>query len=149
MTELTVLVGMNNPHSSDPRFALAPHPRGVAGYNLWRMAFDVCGVPRAKYMRSLQRVNLCLGNTYDGKVARATAESLGEELRGRRVIFLGDEVRRSFWLPKLRLFDWHKSEQFTWCQLPHPSGLNRMYNDPIIRLAAGLRLEREIARVEE
>lgn len=146
MSKLTVLIGMNNPHSDDPRFALAPHPRGVAGHNLWRMANEVCGVSRAQYMRTLQRINLCLGATYDGKLARDKVESLGEELRGRRVILMGDEVRRSFWLPKLRLYDWHERDGMLWCQLPHPSGLNRLYNDPVLRMATGLRLEREIAR---
>lgn len=146
MTKLTTLVGMNNPHSADPRFALAPHPRGVAGHNLWRMTNEVCGVPRAQYMRTLHRINLCVGEDYDPTAARDAAEKLWPMLEGTRVILLGDAVRKSCWLPKLELFNWYERDGVKWCQLPHPSGLNRLYNDPLVRLAAGLRLEREVAR---
>ena len=57
------------------------------------------------------------------------------ELRGRKIVMLGRRVEKAF-LP-----DWKPAQFFTWdtrpgrgygnklCVVPHPSGLNRWWND--------------------
>lgn len=146
MERLTLIIGMSNPHSSHPRMALAPWPRGVAGYNLWRMARDVCGVSRAQYMRTLDRVNLCPTPEWDLTVARAAAEALLPSLEGRRVILLGRSVLSAFRVTDDSMLRWHSMDGMLWCHLPHPSGLNRVYNSALMRYVVGLRLEAEIHR---
>lgn len=141
-----VIIGMNNPHSSDPRFALAPHPARVAGWNLWRMLQDVAGTSRAEYMRTFDRRNLLSERAWDPVAARRQSENLWESLEDHTVLVLGQSVRRVLWLQDAPPLLWRTDRGVRWCLVPHPSGLNRWYNDPLHRLAVGYRLEALLER---
>lgn len=137
-----VLVGMNNPLSSDPRYALAPYPSGVAGHRLWRMLNDVCGVHRAEYMRSFERMNALTALQWDVHAARRESAGLMDRLAGRKVCVLGRDTLNALYLPgTVPPLRWQMHGSTQWCYMPHPSGLNLWYNDDINRIAVGLRLE--------
>lgn len=141
MDERPVILGMNNPHSQDPRFALAPFPERVAGWRLWRMVHDVCGVNRRQYMDRTDRRNLLSAPDWSARAARTESEGLWEALEGRTVLVCGQSVRRVLWLSDEPPLLWREYHGVRWCLVPHPSGLNRWYNDELCRLAVGLRLE--------
>lgn len=139
-----VLIGMNNPLSSDPRYALAPYPSRVAGHRLWQMLNEVSGVGRAQYMRAFDRRNVLSSRTWDVHEARRESDGLLETLAGRKVCILGRDTLNALYLrgtvPPLQ---WHHDGTYDlmWCYIPHPSGLNLWYNDDLHRIAVGLRLE--------
>lgn len=145
MRPKTILVGMNNPLSRDPRAALWPDPPGCAGHRLWTMLHARCGCSPGEYARAFERVNLVVGREYDPRRARAAAERLSEEWAGRRVVVLGSAVRTAFRLPPV-LATPVLSRGVTFRQLPHPSGRCRWYNDPKHRAVAGMLLEEEMRR---
>lgn len=146
-----VILGMNNPHSERPDSALLPWPRGVAGYRLWSMVHDVCGVSRAEYCRLTDRRNLLDARTWCHRAATERLQDVGTMLQGRRVIVLGRTLAHLMWLPSTTPASWVANSRFgcTVAYIPHPSGLCRDYNDPIIRVAAGLLVEEELCRVRE
>lgn len=149
MRELpVVLLGMNNPNSARPDAALLPYPRGCAGHRLWAMVHDVCGVSRAEYCRLTERRNLLDARTWCYRAAAARVEDAWSVLQGRRVIFLGASLRALMWRPVTPPASWRRDEarDVTWSWLPHPSGLCRDYNDPMVRLIAGLHIEEELHR---
>lgn len=150
MSERTIIVGMNNPLSVEPRAALLPYPRGSAGWNLWRMAYDVSGVSRSEFRRSFEFVNLCDDRLWDPIAARAKYETLESAWAGRRVLLMGRAVLAVLWLAT-PLYDlrWRGGLGYQWCNLPHPSGLCREYNNKTFRLAVGLRLEQEMKHAVE
>lgn len=150
MSERTIIVGMNNPLSVEPRAALLPYPRGSAGWNLWRMASDVCGVSRSEFRRSFEFVNLCDDRIWNPIAARAKYETLESAWAGRRVLLMGRAVLGVLWLntPPYDL-RWRSGRPYLWCSLPHPSGLCREYNNKTFRLAVGLRLEQEMKHAVE
>lgn len=131
-----VLIGMNNPLSSDPEHALYPHPPGCTGWRIWQMLMDRRpGVTRGQYLRAFERVNLVDGREWRAAEARARARELRGALRGRVVLVLGAAPRRALELPPLLV---HPQELggVTWRQLPHPSGRCRWYNEPEARATA-------------
>lgn len=137
-----VIVGMNNPLSEDPRAALLPYPKKSAGWNLWRMAHDVCGVSRSEFRRSFEFVNLCDARVWCPIAARRKYDTIESAWEGRRVVLMGAAVLGVLHLqrPSSGLI-WQSRAGYRWCSLPHPSGLCREYNNPIVRRVAGLRLE--------
>lgn len=143
-----VLVGMNNPHSARPDTALLPYPRGCAGHRLWQMVNEVCGVSRAEYCRLTERRNLLDARTWDPLAAADRLEDAWRTLEGRRAVLLGNSVRRLMRLPRVAPASWtlDKPRNTAWSWLPHPSGLCRDYNDPVMRIAAGMHIEEELHR---
>lgn len=138
-----VLVGLDNPHSTDPRYALFPHPPGCSGYNLWRMLSNVDdSITRHVYLRAFERMNLFP----DGPDQRLTDRRHQAASRlltniaagGDASVFLfGKIVRDAVMEWKTEPFDvrtiqWGLSTLEV-TALPHPSGLNRDYNDPSVR----------------
>lgn len=124
-----LLVGMNNPLSDRPGYALWPEPERCTGWHLWRMLHDRTGASPRDYVRAFARANLVVG-PWDPHRATDLAHELQESgvLRGRRVILLGREVRRAFALPAQLILPIER-EGVRFHQVPHPSGLNRWYND--------------------
>lgn len=75
----------------------------------------------------------------------ASAKNMAPLLAGKRVVLLGPAVAEAFEIPRMK---------FEWCQwidhpswdmhaiftvIPHPSGANRLYNDPqIYSMVSGL-----------
>lgn len=143
-----MILGMNNPHSDRPDAALLPWPSGCAGHRLWRMVNEVCGVSRREYCRLTDRRNLLNARTWDVGAAGPRARDAWRTLEGRRVIVLGATVRRLLWRPVTPPASWTHDEKsgIDWAYLPHPSGLCRDYNDPVMRIAAGLLIEEELVR---
>jgi hypothetical protein len=132
-----VLVGMNNPYGSDPRYALYPSPRNSAGWRLHALLKTHCVVSRAEYVRAFDRRNLLEQPWWDAGRAAELATEMEKRLRGHVVVLLGDQVRRAFRLPKQLILP-IKREGVEYRQLPHPSGRNLFYNDPVCARLAGL-----------
>lgn len=151
-----LLVGEVNPYGPDSRFALFPRPRESAG---GRLCHDVLGMREVDYLRSFDRVNLCVGSWSLVK-ARARAEELLAEPRA-VIVLLGQKVATAFRVDfqpftHSRLYAlepapgrWYletepsllKSRPVTVVVLPHPSGLCRLWNEPgsFLRARATLR----------
>lgn len=135
-----VIIGMNNPHSTDSRADLMPHPSGVAGWRLWRLMADVSPISRGEFCRRTDRRNLLHARDWDPIAARRESEGLWETLQDRAVVVLGQATRNVLWLEDRPPLLWSVSRGVRWCLMPHPSGLNRWYNDSVCRAAAGHRL---------
>lgn len=105
------------------------------------MAHDVCGVSRYEWTRRMPRVNLCNDRSWDPHLAAVHGDHLWTTLQDRRVLVLGLQVLAALKLARPPLLLWSEHRGVRWCYAPHPSGLCRTYNDPLIRLAVGLRLE--------
>lgn len=131
-----VLLGMNNPNSEYPEFALYPDPPRCAGWNLWQLT----GLTREGYLESFERMNLMDGLKWLPSDAQKGAERLRTELANRDVILLGNDVSRLMWVGDIEpCYRWRqKPEGGWWAKIPHPSGRCRHWNDP---------LEREMARI--
>lgn len=137
-----VLVGMNNPR---PDAALIPWPMGCAGWRLWRMVHEVCGVSRAEWCRRTVRVNLLDSQIWDPLAAARRGEELWRTLEDRTVVVLGAATRAALRLNPTPVLSWSVSGGVRWCWVPHPSGLCREYNDPLVRTVVGMRMEELIA----
>lgn len=140
---MTTLIGMNNPYSARSDTALLPAPVRSAGWNLWKMLNDVGGHSRYRYVRGFSRVNLCDGE-WNPKQAREKYLALWPTLRGQRAILLGKSVLNVTWMDHIPMMSWGTHEDVSWCWIPHPSGMNRLYNDPVLRQIVGMRLEETI-----
>lgn len=125
-----LLIGEDNPYGSDPRFALYPRPTFSAG---GRLCHRILRLTEKEYIRDFERVNLC-GGKWSVKEARKKAMelSLGRGQDTSPFVLLGTKVAKVFGVP---------FEPFTVVPqplgggahraliiLPHPSGLNRLWN---------------------
>lgn len=143
-----LLIGMNNPLSMEPEYALYPAPEGCTGYRLWQMLDQavVNGVLRATYIKVFERTNLVVG-PWSARLARVNA---GEMMRrglgaDRPVLLLGSDVWRAFRLPA-DVLPCESTQPYPrgpvlW-RVPHPSGRNLWYNDPDNRRRVGQLLAR-------
>ena len=126
------ILGLNNPQGNEP---LDPREPGTAGYRLWRMTTEVCGITMERWRNNTQRVNL-LGYKVLPSDYRAIAAHRAEYIRGfvskRLVIILGKDVANA-----MR----HEAPPFEWVgshvMIPHPSGKNLFYNEHVHRVAVG------------
>lgn len=129
-----VLLGMNNPVSSDPAHALYPHPSTCTGARLLRFS----GLERHIYLTAFERRNVLDGKQWSTRDARERAPSLREELRGRTVVLLGAPVnsvmRGGTEHEMAPPFVWTPDGHDGWmAKVPHPSGLNHFFNDQLHR----------------
>ena len=103
---------------------------------------EMTGLTRAQYVR-LCRVNICphpIDGKYPMETAKWSALSLtrGGLLRDKHVILLGERVREAFEFGGEH-FEWSeyligpRRPFFRICSVPHPSGLNRKWNEPGMR----------------
>ena len=125
MTGHVLLCGEDNPHGSDPDFALYCYPVGCAGYRLRR----ILGLPQHQYL-ALHRKNLCDGTWSKERAKQRAFELLSPEAEWNVIVLLGRKVTETF--ERLAL-DGVKLEPFstrvccpgmTLVSLPHPSGRN-------------------------
>jgi hypothetical protein len=129
---------MNNPLSRDPAHALFPHPPGCTGHTLWRWS----GLTKQEYLDRFERRNVLPGREWDLRDAREVAPLIRESLVGRRVVLLGSPVnslmRGGTEHELAGAFVWRPSDARggLMAMLPHPSGRNRFYNDPLAVAAA-------------
>jgi hypothetical protein len=144
MTQKTIIIGMNNPLSTDPRYALFPAPEGCAGHRLWQMLqLAAPDLVRMDYINGFERMNLVTG-PWSGRAGRDSAAELlrSGRLHSRRVILLGTEVWRAFSLPiTVPACGTHVAGTTEFTRVPHPSGRNLWYNDINNRRRVGRLLE--------
>lgn len=124
---------MNNPYGADPAMALYPLPARSAGGRLQQMS----GLSRTEYLRVFDRRNVLTGEWAAAR-AREASPALRTELQGRTVVLLGapvNSVMRGGTEHELApSFRWTPDGHGGWmARIPHPSGLNHFYNDPLHR----------------
>lgn len=119
-----VFVGESNPYDKDPRMALFQLPRGAAGNRLR----TYLGISDYVYMR-LNKVNLCVGR-WSYPAAREAAKKLLTAYDP--IVCLGVRVIEAF---EVATPVWGSVivDGVTIASMPHPSGLNRVWNDPRAR----------------
>jgi hypothetical protein len=146
------LIGETNPYQHDPersiRYAMYPDPPESAGGRLCEL---ILGMEHRDYLRAFERRNLLAG-PWEGKGvterARASAACLTWEMaEGDQVLLLGAKVVDAFfpgeeWGPFACFHvpagrgnphavgaEGHRGPFLHFAALPHPSGLNRFWND--------------------
>ena len=97
--------------------ALAPFPPGCAGWRMQRLS----GLSPDEWMARVDRRN--------ASDPDAVSFSPGDV-----VLLLGEDVRAASDVPVPRLLIHPQTiDGVTYRQVPHPSGRNRVYNDPVMR----------------
>jgi hypothetical protein len=129
MVTRPLIVGMDNPYSQNPKYALFPAPRNCTGWRLWQMLNRTLGVSRQEYVTWAERTNLCEGR-WSVSAARQRWASLQSSVEGRDCVLLGRAVATAAGLPEASPLLWTDYCGGRVAMLPHPSGLNRWYNDP-------------------
>lgn len=141
----TVLLGMNNPLSDQPKHALFPHPPGCAGWRLWRMLAARNGAGRGAYCAGFLRGNLLHARTWNAAQARQAGQHYRQQLAQGggplTVVVLGQATWAALGLPDCELIHPVIVDGIAWRRVPHPSGRSRWYNDPDNRLVVGMLLE--------
>jgi G:T/U-mismatch repair DNA glycosylase len=113
-----VILGMNNPQGGDPM-----DPAGVTGR---KFAIMIGSDTFSKFDRD----NVLRQKLWRKDEARDVSKKVRQRLSGRVVVVLGNEVWQALGLPKANWFGKATTpDDTTWWRLPHPSGLNSMYND--------------------
>lgn len=77
------------------------------------------------------------GDYWNAKDAFEVADRMLPDLAGRTVVCVGQRVARAFGLRKLAMFESIERFGGTWYVIPHPSGLNKVYNDAALVEEAG------------
>jgi uracil-DNA glycosylase len=127
-----------------PGIGYAERPEPVAGRCGGRLA-ALCGLSLDEFLSRFDRENLVpyfpgrliTGDRFVGRVeARDLAERFRSAVVDRRVVVLGFSTATAFRLTHPAFtFARHWGGEFAFC--PHPSGVNRWWNDPEnLRLAA-------------
>lgn len=129
-----ILVGMNNPQGNIPFF---PHPPGCSGHRLWQMLSSKTGCFRQEYLDTFDRINMIPDKVWSAGAALAAQEPTWRLLEGRTVVLCGRAVpvalgySRTPWSGLAGLYE--VKYRCTLYFIPHPSGMNRWYNDPANR----------------
>lgn len=141
-----VLLGLNNPHSTDPSKALGVEPANASGHRLWSMMWQA-GFGREPaleilpedYEEGFDRYNLLDQEVFrhvDFTIERY--QFIMDRLEGRTVVMCGTNVPRALDLPHTGFhIQPRNTSLFTYYIIPHPSGLCREYNDPEMRSKVG------------
>jgi hypothetical protein len=104
------------------------------------------------YRQGFDRRNILATAKWDSKAGRIEGAKLAASLAGRRVVMLGKQtsaamgLKQAEWWRETALQLSDVSSLVAWV-VPHPSGMNLMYNDPSVRAATGdllYRLLREV-----
>jgi hypothetical protein len=126
---------MNNPRGLP---ALDPSVPGSAGARLLQIVSTVRDVRRDEWFLRTQRHNLLphevLPRDYRSQ-ARVMGGWLAPKIAGRTVLLLGSDVAEAVGHDAPPMV-W--SGRHDWIQIPHPSGKNLFYNDPVARLAVSV-----------
>lgn len=128
--EKPLIVGEVNPYGGNPRYAMYPLPKWSAGGRLCRV---IMGLTPKEYLRRFDRVNLCTGK-WNRTDALAKAHQILNSREDGVLILLGNRVAAQF---GVKYRQWVFSTVRYGCSghrmviLPHPSGKNRAWNDPL------------------
>lgn len=117
-----LIVGESNPYGGGDEYALYPSPDGCSGHRLCTL---ILGMGRKEYLEKFDRTNLVSGK-WSIRRARARAAMLYDQ---RYCILLGQKVCSAFDVPFIPGDKGFPSTGGGWLVLPHPSGLNRMWNE--------------------
>lgn len=126
-----VIVGELNPYGSDPYFAMYPDPPMSAGSRMQRL---VAAIDRRTYI-GLRRVNLCEGR-WSNPAARVAADEIAADPTVEVLVLLGRKVTAAFFRRKqpepfnVAVLSPDGQRGIRCAIIPHPSGLNRVWNDP-------------------
>lgn len=128
-----LLVGEDNPYGKDPRYALYPLPEYSAGGRLCSLILQLSV---KEYIKSFDRVNLC-AEKWSMKEAKERALDLltvrGEKQHDHFILF-GSKVATAFGLrfnPFMSTtIGTGPAREVSVTILPHPSGRNRIWNEP-------------------
>lgn len=145
--QVALIVGLNNPLSSSPEDALVPWPDGCTGARLYDLIRESAPkVTEDHYLAAFDRMNLWPGPEIPkgvgrAKMLRAQGRKVLNEIfaRGyRTVVLLGPLVWTNV-LETTETPEWftsrsHYGRQFYY--VPHPSGRNLLYNNPMVRKRA-------------
>lgn len=153
----TVIIGMNNPYSGDPRYALYPHPENSAGARLCAMFLTESKrqnklTDKRDYIDGFERMNLVDTPTWDAVSAKVRGRDIKKLLVGRRVIICGVSVLTFLNLYRHEWLVWSErprdllEDTFDYVLIPHPSGRCREYNDPEVCRQVGMILVQEWER---
>lgn len=108
---------------------------------------QVAGVEEAAFFDAFERTNLlseypgraAKGDLFPRRLAERAAERMAPRLRGRVVVLMGRNVAWAFGVDDLHYLTWYVGRggwaRFAVC--PHPSGVNRWWNDEGNRDRAG------------
>jgi len=130
-----LLIGEAPSKNEDP-YAIVP-----LGGRVGRRLAACAGLPFCEFLERFDRINLLevrqdtkeKGFEFDLPAARIKAAALWDEWHAgppRTVIFLGRRVARSFGFGSMTLFSpVTLGTQIAMYQMPHPSGVNRWWND--------------------
>lgn len=123
------LIGENNPYGGDPYFALYPEPSNSAGGRLCRV---ILGMYPAAYLRTFKRMNLLQRPKWSAPAARdAAAKFIAETAAEDRFILFGRKVFEGF-RDQITVSEWAPfKSRGRFLLLPHPSGLCRMWGEPL------------------
>jgi hypothetical protein len=134
MTKI-LLVGELNPYGADPDMALYPLPEHASGNRLRQ----ILGLSLSAYLHDHDRVNLCTGK-WSLRAARDKAEEIMREREplGHGLVLCGRRVTDAFTEPGSAwpLLQVVRLSNTYVALLPHPSGLNRLWNDPATAVKA-------------
>lgn len=132
--EKPLLVGELNPYGANPRYALYPLPKGSAGGRLSKV---IMGLEPREYLKRFDRVNLCTVR-WSNDEAIARADMILASREDGVIVLLGNRVTVAFGLKfdpftvrRLWTTDPTASIGHKIVVLPHPSGRNRYWNDPL------------------
>lgn len=146
-----LLVGMDNPQSSDPRYALFPHPPGCTGHRLWQIMKEVNPDISVSIYGNIVKTNLFQVGAYDEKMAEKAGDVLRFQIytAGWNAVLLGNRVTDAV-APGVRLkypaAKWSSFGIGKVAWLPHPSGRNHFYNDLANRRMVGEFLVKEMRK---
>lgn len=142
----SVLLGMNNPISEDPRLALWPSPKYSTGGRILDLINDQrLQAPIASpagFAVAFERANLLIGGWRKEEARQAGRWARRYyDVRRSTVIVFGEKVWGALGLPSGHPLVLPTSQTGgEWRRLPHPSGRNLWYNDPQNRLVAAILL---------
>jgi len=122
-----LLVGEINSRNDNPAFDLYPLPPEAAGGRLCKLL----GITSRQYLRTFDRVNLCR-NKWVASDAKIVARLVN--LNRPAVILLGRKVAAAFGMSGAAPFTKTAvkvgGRGTVFYTIPHPSGRNRVWNDP-------------------
>ncbi len=149
MKYMLLLVGMDNPQSSDPRHALFPHPPGCAGHRLWQIMQEVEPVVTRGMYQNIVKTNLFSIGPYIKELAPMAGELLRRQIAvaGWHAVMLGNNAADAV-MPGMRVaypaMTWRPLGAGKMAWIPHLSGRNHDYNDEKFRKTVGKFLVKEM-----